>query len=76
MDTTNQTLIDETMAETKFFAGACWPSADATRWALKQLAMKMADHVANVYETRKGPNVLRDELLQVCGVARRYKTGD
>lgn len=68
MDTTNPTLIDETMSTAKMMAGASWPSADMTRWALEHLAKKMADHAADVYETRKGPGVMRDELLRSCGL--------
>ena len=62
------TLIDETMETTKLMGGASWPSADMTRWALEHLAKKIADRVAAMYEVRKGPSVLRDEVLLSCGL--------
>jgi hypothetical protein len=69
--TAKATMIDDTMRTAQFMSGGAWPSADMTRWALENLAKKLADHVLDVYETRKGPVVLRDELLRVCGLFMR-----
>ncbi len=61
-------LIQETMETAELMGGASWPSADATRWALEQLAKKIADRAAAMYDVRKGAMVLRDEILLSCGI--------
>ena len=64
-------LIDDAMKRAAHVSGCAWPSADGTRWALQELAKSVASHAAANYHSRVGGNVLRDELLRVCGLWKR-----
>lgn len=46
-------FIDETMASAQMMAGSCWPSADATRWALEALVLRVHSHLQSKKVSKK-----------------------
>lgn len=75
----NNTLIDETMKAAKLMAGASWPSADTTRWALERLEEELGRKLEQVQLIRKGQGAiilaLRNALQGWPEIARMYKCG-
>lgn len=63
-----RTLIDDTMASAKMMAGACWPSADATRMALEKLARTLANKAGELAQGRRPAEQVRSLLLEACGL--------
>lgn len=63
-----RTLIDDTMAAAKMMAGASWPSADMTRWALEKLGRTLANKAGELCQGRRSPEQVRSLLLEACGL--------
>jgi hypothetical protein len=56
-------FIEESMASAKLMAGCAWPSADATRWAIESVVLKMYG-----YLSKKIPKKLLGELGDIAGI--------
>jgi len=57
-------FIDESMVSAKFMAGACWPSAYATRWALEDVLLKVHGYLQKNGVSKK----LLTEFVDVTGL--------
>ena len=60
--------IDRTFNSARSMAGSGWPSADSTRWALVDLAAKLAERVEVLAKEGFRAGEMKRELLRYTGL--------
>jgi hypothetical protein len=63
-------LIDESFDMARELSASSWPSADSTRWAMKNLVGRIAQYLEQSCDTKLTKRKMIKEMFFACGIPR------